>query len=160
MLLNPRPRSIGMRNTSKYPGDTLTQPTRTAPCARGRPTISKGSPDFVSKGTADIALDAITPGSASMRCVASRTSRLKTRVLSKCVPARDMWSVSTLCVSKPRCTARRAMNERINRADPMRSISASAVSLMTSMERARLWRIPIPERPLSLIGEMRSPREA
>ena len=53
------------------------------------------------------------------------------------------------------------MNVRISSAAPISSTSASETSLITSRERALLWRNPVPERLLlSLSVELRSGREA
>ena len=67
----------------------------------------------------------------------------------------------TLWGSKPGLTWRSAMKVRMSSAAPMSSTSASETSLMTSSERALLWRKPVPERLLlSLSVELRSGREA
>ncbi len=76
-------------------------------------------------------------------------------------PVSDISRVRTLCGSKPGLTWRSATKVRMSSAAPISRTRARETSLITSRERALLWRNPVPERLLlSLRVVLRSGREA
>ena len=92
-----------------------------------------------------------------LRCRATLSTRRTTCVVKALTlavveyapPASDVWNVNTLRGSRPGSTDRNPTKLRISSAAPTSSTSASAISATTSAERMRLWRTPVPERPLA-----------
>ena len=72
----------------------------------------------------------------------------------------DIRIVNTFRASKTGFTCRIATDVRISSAAPTSSTSASAISVVTSSARVRLWRSPVPLRwPLSFNVLFKSARE-
>ena len=66
--VNTRPRTKGILNTSKYPGEAVTHPPPPAGPTDGRPTISNARwPYLPSRGTQHVVPTATTPGSRLRR---------------------------------------------------------------------------------------------
>src|ERR1022692_4296090 len=146
--LNDRPRFIGIFNTSKYPGETVAHPTHwlVEEAAAGRLTMSK----FISqvapvRGRQQVALAAVTPGSARSCASPMRTASATLAVFEYLGPVSKTFMVTIFFASNPGSTAYSAAKLRINSPDPTSRTTATLTSLITSNARALFCRGPPPE---------------
>src|SRR5262249_10252254 len=110
-------------------------------------------------GTYPAELELMTPGMVRTRSRPRRIAAEAFAVFVNCGPFIHVYETTTLLASNPLSTLRREIKDRISSDEAVSSITAMAISLMTSKARVLFWRRPVAQRPpLSFSVEFRSTR--